>query len=73
MYQLKWSQRAFNEMNVIIQGAPDRKQEFAFWLREITDELTAKPTNTGESRQGNRRIAFFGPFIVSVLIVDCRV
>ncbi len=64
MYRIIWWSRAFERMSEIVRAHPDRKDEFATGLRDLTAQLTADPTTAGESREPPYRVGFFGPLTV---------
>jgi hypothetical protein len=55
-----WQPTAFDHMNAIVRAAPNRKDEFAAALRELSVALTTNPERTGESRDQPYRVAIFG-------------
>jgi hypothetical protein len=59
-YELIWQPDAFEHMSEIVRAAPNRKDEFATALRELSAALTADPEGTGESRNPPHRVVIVG-------------
>lgn len=55
---------AFEQMDEIVRTNPERADEFAAALQELTRELTAKPDTAGESRDPPYRVAFYGQLTI---------
>lgn len=59
--EVRWTRKAFEQMNQIIQLHPARKDEVADALQEVTARLQAHGMTVGESRGGNLRVYVAGP------------
>jgi hypothetical protein len=65
MFTIVWSHTAFEQMNSILQASPERRASFAKTLRSISRQLHVDPLDTGESREGNRRVWFVDNLVVN--------
>ena len=69
-YQLAWSDTGFGQMELIVRNHPGLKNRLAAALRRLSDHLGYDPTRQGESREDDRRIAFFDPLVVDFRVVQ---
>jgi hypothetical protein len=60
MFLVVWSDVAFEEMARLIRFNPERKEEFASALREISEQLSNNARHAGESREDEMRVMFSG-------------
>jgi len=66
MYQVQWLQSALDDLGRLwAQADAFDRQSITDATRTIIDRLSATPFAEGESRSGQRRVAFFPPLAVS--------
>jgi hypothetical protein len=68
-YHVHWQQLAFEQMDAIARGNPDYVDMLAAALSELAQALRSHPTNYGESREGNDRVGFPGPLVVTFRVL----
>ncbi|MBA4066338.1 MAG: hypothetical protein C0501_22010 [Isosphaera sp.] len=68
-YQQVWTRGASDAMGAAVRNYPAHKDTFAAALRELSDRLGTDPGDFGESREGNDRVGFVGPFAVHVRVL----
>ena len=59
MFEIIWSDDAFEQMGELVSARPELKHRFSLALWEVNTALKADPETHGESRTGIFRIAFF--------------
>jgi hypothetical protein len=64
MFLIVWGVTAFDKMANLVRLNPERKDEFATALKEISDQLTHNARHAGESREGGMRVMFTGDLSV---------
>ena len=71
MYELVWLPRARDELLAIAAATPDSARPLLIWaIGDIDYRLSRRPADEGESRPGNRRIAFSWPLVVVYEVDD---
>lgn len=60
MFLIVWSDVAFEKMANLIRFNPERREEFAAGLREISQQLSHNARHAGESRDNEMRVMFAG-------------
>lgn len=60
-----WAAAAFGETQALLAAYPDRRAEFDLAFAEMAAALQGDPLDAGESRDADRRGAFYGPFGVN--------
>jgi hypothetical protein len=64
MFLVVWSETAFAKMANLIRFNPERKDEFAAALWEISEQLSHNAGHAGESREEEMRVMFAGELSV---------
>jgi plasmid stabilization system protein ParE len=64
MFLVVWSETAFDKMANLIRFNPERRDEFAAALREISEQLSHNARHAGESREEEMRVMFAGELSV---------
>jgi hypothetical protein len=71
MFRVEWLQPAVDELTALwIQADSAQRQALTAASHAIDQRLSINPRGEGESRAGNRRIAFFPPLFVTFEIDD---
>lgn len=65
MFEVEWRPGALNELtNAWLAADGPGRQAITAAVRRIDHALSQNPLDTGESREGNRRIHFDAPLVV---------
>ncbi len=64
-FTIGWDVISFDQMALIVRTHPEHRALLADALQELTRSLRSAPGETGESREGDDRIGFFGPLVVA--------
>ena len=71
MFRVEWLQSALDELTTLwIQADPTLRPALTAASHTLDQRLSINPRREGESRSGNRRIAFFPPLFVTFDVDD---
>ncbi len=65
-FRVFWTPRGENQMRQLwTEASSELRDRFLIALFKVSEALTLRPGEVGESRAGSQRIAFFDPLVVT--------